>query len=359
MERRTVTIRDVAEVADVHPSTVSRALNSRPDGMVSAATVARIVAVAKDLGYQPNALAQGLRANRTMTVGMLIPDLTNPLFPPIVRGIEDRLGEHGYTLLIANTDNDQAKEHAILDVMRRRRVDGLIIATARLESPLLAEVMAADLPVVLVNRTADGPVLPSVAGDDHAGIGAVVRHLAELGHTRIAHLASTREVTTGLNRYQSFLSWMDTVGLEVDPELIAWCPWFTQQDGATAFRQLLDAGRRFTAVVAANDLVAMGCYDVAAERGLRIPDDLSITGFNDIPFAERFSPPLTTVRIPHYQIGVKAADLMLGSIDEPGSEVVSLRLPAELVVRGSTAVPADGPATTTSTVSPLAAASSG
>lgn len=338
--KRQITIRDVAEVAGVHPSTVSRALSPRPDGLVSSATVARIVAVANDLGYQPNALAQGLRGNRTMTIGMLIPDLTNPLFPPIVRGIEDHLGEHGFTLLIANTDNDQDKERAILGVMARRRVDGLIIATARREYPLLTSVLSSDYPVVLVNRTADEPALPSVAGDDHTGIGAAVRHLASLGHTRIAHLAGTREVTTGLNRYQSFVSWMGTLGLEVDPGLIAWCTWFTQQDGADSFAALLDTGREFTAVVTASDLLAMGIYDVAAERGLSIPGDISVTGFNDFPFASRLAPPLTTVRLPQYQIGVKAAELMLEAVDDPDADPIALRLPAELIVRSSTATPA-------------------
>lgn len=346
--KRQITIRDVADVANVHPSTVSRALNGRADGLVSAATVARVAAVARELGYQPNALAQGLRANRTLTVGMLIPDLTNPLFPPIVRGIEDRLGERGFTLLIANTDNDERKERAILGVMARRRVDGLIIATARREYPLLNDVLSSDYPVVLVNRTADAPVLPSVAGDDHAGIGAAVRHLVSLGHTRIAHLAGSREVTTGLNRHQSFVSWMGTMGLEVDHDLIEWCTWFNQADGAAALERLLGSDRDFTAIVAANDLIAMGCYDVAAHHGLRVPDDLSITGFGDIPFAERLSPPLTTVRIPLYQIGVKAAELMLEAVDDADAEPVALRLPAELVLRASTAAPTATRRTSTS-----------
>ncbi len=340
--KRQVTIRDVAEVANVHPSTVSRALNSDAEGLVSASTVSRIKAVAKQLGYEPNALAQGLKINRTMTIGMLIPDLTNPLFPPIVRGIEDRLGEHGYTLLIANTDNDHDKERSILGVMARRRVDGLIIATARREYPLLTDVLSSDYPVVLVNRTADEPLLPSVAGDDHAGIGLLVRHLSDLGHTRIAHIAGSQEVTTGLVRYQSFLNWMQAQGLQTDPSLIAISTWFHQKDGVAAFRRLLDAGAHFTAVVAANDVVAIGVYDVAKERGIRIPEDLSVTGYNDIPFAERLDPPLTTVRIPQYQIGVRAAELMLEAVREPALEPVALRLRPSLVLRESTAPPGAG-----------------
>lgn len=336
---RTTTLRDVANRADVHPSTASRALNERTRALVNATTVTRVLAAADELGYRPNALAQGLKVNRTMTVGMLVPDLTNPLFPPIVRGIEDRLTAAGSTLLVANTDNDGEKERAILDVMARRRVDGLILATAQREHPILEEMLRLRYPIVLVNRTADVPALPSVAGDDHVGIGMAVRHLVELGHTRIAHLAGSRAVSTGLVRHQSFLTWMETHGLTVDPELVVFCNWFNQQSGAAAFRELLEREAPFTAVVAANDLVALGCYDVAAERGLAIPDDVSVIGYNDIPFADRFAPPLTTVRIPHYEIGVRAAELVLEAIEHPGSPSVGLRLPPELRVRGSTAPP--------------------
>jgi LacI family transcriptional regulator len=336
---RTATLRDVAEAAEVHPSTASRALNARTRGLVNAQTVERVLAAAAALGYQPNALAQGLKVARTMTVGMLLPDLTNPLFPPIVRGLEDGCTEAGYTVLLANTDNDPRKERQILEVMARRRVDGLVIATAHREYPLLTEVLRSDYPVVLVNRTADEPHLPSVSGDDHAGIGLAVRHLVELGHRRIAHLAGTRAVSTGLQRHQSYLSWMEIHGLPVDPDLIVWCTWFTQQAGADAFQELLDRGSDFTAVVAANDLVALGCYDVAAGRGIRIPEDVSIVGYNDIPFTDRFAPPLTSVRLPHYQIGVKAAELILEAIESPGSVHVGVRLPPELQVRGSTGVP--------------------
>lgn len=339
-----ITIKDVAYAANVHPSTVSRALGGQPEGLVSPATVARVRAVARRPGYEPNALARGLKINRTMTIGMLIPDLTNTIFPPIVRGIEDELGKHGFTLLIANTDNDHDKEADLLGVMARRRVDGLIIATARREYPLLGRMLSANLPVVLVNRTADRPPLSSVAGDDRESIALAVRHLAELGHTRIAHVAATREITTGLIRYQSFLNTMESLGLATDHGFITWCPWFTEEYGAIAFEELLDRGVDFTAVVCANDRVAMGVYDVAAARGLSIADDFSVVGYNDTPFAPRLTPSLTSVRVPYHQIGVKSAELILAAVAEEGDAVpVSIRLGPELVARTSTAPPrADG-----------------
>lgn len=337
--RSTVTLRDVASAANVHPSTASRALNEHTRDMVNIDTVARVLAAAERLGYEPNALAQGLKVRRTMSIGMLIPDLTNPLFPPIVRGIEDRCAQAGYTLLLANTDNDDAKERDILGVMARRRVDGLLIATAHRVYPLLNEMLRSDYPVVLVNRTADEPLLPTVAGDDHAGIGMAVRHLAQLGHRRIAHIGGPRIVSTGQRRTTSFTEWVVSLGLHHDPDLVVNASWFNQAGGTAAFVELLDRGVDFTAVVAANDLLALGCYDVAAERGIRIPQDLSVVGYNDVPFAERFSPPLTSVRIPHYEIGVKAAEMMLETIEDPTRMAVTVRLPPQLRVRGSTAPP--------------------
>ncbi|MPZ87656.1 MAG: substrate-binding domain-containing protein [Nitriliruptorales bacterium] len=334
-----ITLRDVAEQASVHPSTASRALNSRTRDMVNPATVARVLEVARELGYQPNSLARGLKMNQTFTVGMLVPDLTNPLFPPIVRGIEDRLNEQGYTLVLANTDNDDGKERAIISAMGTRRVDGLILATARREYPLLDEILAGDLRVVLVNRAVDNPAVPSVVGDDHAGVGFAVRHLVELGHRRIAHVAGTQAVTTGLARYQSFVSWMQSLDLELDRDLVVFADWFQEQSGARAFAELLDRGRDFTAVVAANDLIALGCYDVLTERGLRVPEDVSVIGYNDIPFSDKFNPPLTTIRIPHYAMGVRGAELLLEAIDDPDATPVSMRLSPSLVIRASTAPP--------------------
>jgi len=335
-----ITLRDVADEAGVHTSTASRALNEATRSRVNADTVARILRVAAELGYQRNELARGLKVNRTMSVGMLLPSLTNPLFPPIVRGIEDRLGEAGCTLLLGNTDNDPTKERRLLDTMARRRADGLILATARREYPVLAELSATAGPVVLVNRVADDLSLPSVASDDHIGIGLAVRYLVSLGHRRIAHLAGPRTISNGLVRSRSFLNAMEDSHVPADPELIADCDWFTQEAGAAAFASLLDRDVACTAVVAANDLIALGCYEVAADRGIRIPEDISVIGYNDMPFADRFDPPLTTIRVPHYQIGVKTADLMIEALRDPGMEPISVRLAPTLVTRASTAPPA-------------------
>jgi LacI family transcriptional regulator len=334
-----VTLRDVASEAGVHPSTASRALNPATSSSVSLVTAARVRDAAEALGYRPNSLARSLRTNRTHTVGMVVPDLTNPLFPPIARGIEDRLGKAGYTLILANTDHDDTKERAVVETLTSRRVDGLVLATARRDHPLLEELLAEHFPIVLVNRSSDQIRISSVTGDDHAGIGLAVRHLAALGHRRIAFVGGTREAPTGLVRYQSFISWMESEGLHFDPELVAFAESFREETGAAAFAELLDRGADFTGVVTGNDLIALGCYDVARERGLSVPGVFSVVGYNDIPFCENFHPPLTSIRIPHYEIGVKAAELLLAGIGDPTAVPVSMRLPSTLVVRESTAPP--------------------
>jgi LacI family transcriptional regulator len=335
--QKPATLRDVAARSRVHASTASRALNPATRALVNSETVDRVLRAARELGYRPNSLARGLKTNRTHTIGMLLPDLTNPLFPPIVRGIEDTLGSADYTLILANTDNHDDRERQTVAKMLDRRVDGLILATAHRTAPVVDEVIASGMPVVLVNRTVDNPMVPAVTGDDHAGIGLAIRHLAGLGHTRIAHVGGPQNLSTGLTRYQSFLAWMKIVGLEADPSLVVFAEWFHEDPGAKALRRLLDERDDFTAVVAANDLIAIGCYDVLKDSGRTVGVDVSVVGYNDMPFADKLHPPLTTIRIPHYQIGVKAADVMLEILEKPdGFSPVSIRLAPSLVVRRST-----------------------
>jgi LacI family transcriptional regulator len=329
------TLRDVARIAGVHPGTVSRALNPATEALVRDETVKRVREVAEQLGYRPNPLARGLKTNRSFTVGVIVPDIQNPLFPPIIRGLDDRLGEAGYTPLIANTDNDPVRERVDFEAMRTRAVDGFITATARLDHELLDEVAAAGAPLVLVNRRVEDGSLPSASADDRAGVRLAVEHLVALGHAHIAHLAGPQDVSTGHQRFEGFREAMQVAGL--DPSLVRVGRAFTEPEGARLCEELLAAGEPLTAIVAGNDLMALGCYDVFAARGIDCPRQISVVGFNDMPFADRFAPPLTTVRIPHYEIGVAAAQLLLerllGNGDGP-SEVV---LPPELIVRGSTA----------------------
>jgi LacI family transcriptional regulator len=330
------TLRNVAAMAGVHAATASRALNPKTRPLVNAGTARKVLRAAEALGYQPNPIARSLKTARSSTVGLVIPDLTNPLFPPIVRGIEDVLGPAGYNAWIVNTDNDPDREKAQIDSLCSRQVEGLIVATARLEHPLLTRLHAQGMNLVLVNRRVEGLDIPSITPDDSAGIAMAVQHLVDLGHQRIAHLAGPQTTSTGVIRSRAFRHAVLDHGLDADPSLVVCCESWTETEGARALRTLLDAGTAFTAVVAGNDLIALGCYDVFAERGIRCPEDVSVVGFNDMPFLDKLRPPLTTVRVPHYEIGAEAGRMLLDTIEEPGRHPRSVLLPPSLVVRQST-----------------------
>ncbi len=339
-----VTLRDVARRAGVHPATASRALSPETRILVSEETARRVLAAASALGYRPNPVARSLRTRRSHSVGVLIPDLNNPLFPPIVRGLEDRLAAAGYVALIGNTDSDDQRAQMIFEQMRARHVDGLAVATAHKDDPVLAEAARADLPVVLMNRLSEEYSFPSVSVDNERGVRMAVVHLAGLGHRRIAHIAGPQEMSTGLSRYRGFRSAMEASGLPVIPELVVFARAFTVEEGVRCCRLLLDraagSGRPpgCTAIAAGNDMLAVGCYTALDEAGLSCPDDISVVGFNDMPFIDRLRPPLTTIRFPHYQVGTEAAQLLLDRIGGRGPVKV-LYLAPELVVRGSTASP--------------------
>ncbi len=341
MARAKVTIHDVASAVGVHPSTVSRVLNANTRHMVTAEIAKRVIDASRELGYHPNALAHSLRTKRSSTVGVLIPDITNPVFPPILRGIEDALAAAGYTAIIANTDGAADRGAVILERMLARRVDGLILATAQRKDPTVDRCLDEDVPLVLINRTTrnEGRTT-SVITDDAAGIRLTVAHLAGLGHKRIALISGPLHLSTGYERHRGFIDAMKEIGLKADPALIVAADAYTERAGERAALALLDRGRKFTAIVAGNDLLALGVYGALAAHKLRCPQDVSVTGFNDMPFVDKLTPPLTTVRIQHYEMGVRAGNALLERIKEPAGRGVDIKLEPSLVVRGSTARPA-------------------
>lgn len=335
---RPPTLRDVAQRAGVHPATASRALNPSTRSLVNVDTATRVIEIAAELGYRPNPIARSLKTARSTTVGLVIPDLTNPLFPPMVRGIEDVLGPAGYSAWIVNTDNDADRERSQVESLRSRQVEGLIIATARLVHPLLDELREDGVRMVLINRRLMTGDVPAVAPDDAVGMGLAVEHLFGLGHRRIAHLAGPQDTSTGRVRYESYREAMQERGLD-DPSLVGSCDSWTEIAGAEALRTLLDAGADFTAVLAGNDLLALGCYDVLEERGLACPGDVSVVGFNDTPFMDKLRPPLTSVHVPHYDVGAEAARMLLELLAGGDSPAHTTLLPLTLSVRESTAPP--------------------
>ncbi|WP_371543950.1 LacI family transcriptional regulator [Streptomyces sp. NBC_00554] len=332
----TVTLADVARKARVHPGTASKALNPATRHRVAADTVRRIVRAAESLGYEPNSLARGLRTQRSRTIGVLIPDLANPLFPPIVRGIEQVLGAADHLALLTDTDNDPDREERLVAMLQGRRSDGFIVATARREHPLLDRLADVNTPLVLLNRITDRPRRSSVTCDDAAGVLDAVRHLAELGHRRIAHLAGPQELSTGHLRHRAFLDAVDQLGLDRRDCPVLPGTAYSTEAGLSAARAALALRPRPTAVLAGNDLMALGVLDALTETGLHCPRDLSVIGFNDMPMLDRMATPLTTIRTPQHEIGAEAARLILRILDGL-PEPLHIRLTCRLVVRASTA----------------------
>lgn len=334
-------MRDVALLAEVDASTVSRALNPATRHKVSLETEQRIRAAAQQLGYRMNSLARGLRLNQTMAVGMILPDIANPFFPPVVRGAEDELARTGRSLIVMNTDDDIGRETAAIEQLVERHVDALILATSHLASR--APAGALDTPCVLVNRVSQSEGTPSVVPDDRRGVRLAVRHLVKLGHRRIAHIAGTQDTSTGLVRRREFEAACSSFGVAGEVREAAA---FTQKAGREAAAGLL-AGRPPSAVIAANDLMAIGCLQAAAEAGVRVPEEMSVIGYDDMPMLDQLHPPLTTVRVPQYRMGQEAAKLVIAAIEAAGAGRLSrrhVRVTPRLIVRGSTAPYAGEPA---------------
>jgi LacI family transcriptional regulator len=332
-----VTIADVAARAGVHKATVSRALNKMTEHQVNQATARRVRKAAQELGYVANAVARGLRTNSSMTIGVIIPDLTNPLFPPMVRGMEHYLAPRGYTALIANTDGDDDLERAAFDSLSGRRVDGFIIATGRMHHELIADAYRRGAHVVMLNRGSTDVPYSLVTGNDAAGITAAVDHLVGLGHRDLVHLAGPKDFTTSTVRSSAFLA---AVGRHagVTGRLVPTTA-LTIEAGLVCMDGMLRHGDVPTAVVAGNDMLAVGVLRALRRHGLRCPDDVSVVGFNGMDATEDLNPPLTTVQVPHFEMGTEAARLLLDDIAADEQRSVTVSLPATLIVRESTAAP--------------------
>lgn len=331
-------IKDVAAAANVHPSTVSRVLNPATRSMVSEIVAKRVIDIANEMGYSRSPLASGLRTGKSYTVGVMIPDLSNPVFPPVVRGIERSLSADGYIAILADSDNNPKSERAIYDSMKARHIDGLILATAHPADPIVADCVGENIPLVLVNRSTESHDVSEVVNNDALGIQQAVAHLVELGHQRIAFLGGPENTSTGINRRRAFHQQGEIGLFKLSPELIHECSAYSEVAGRDGMDALLSTGTNFTAVIAANDLLALGCYDALAAAKLNCPADISVTGFNDMPFADRLSPPLTTLHIQHDELGVQAASLLLRAIRGEATGPVRTTLDPTLIVRSSTAV---------------------
>jgi DNA-binding LacI/PurR family transcriptional regulator len=324
-------IHDVAARAGVSVATVSRSLSA--PGSVRADTRARVLGAVDELGYEPNRAARGLITGRTGNLGVIVPDLGNPYFHGVLKGAQERAREADHAVFVADGQEDAAEEQALIRAMGKQ-VDGIVLCSSRLAPAALARLEPTPT-LVLLNRRVPGR--PSVVVDSAGGMRQAMRHLAELGHVRCAFVAGPRRSWSNRERLRGLRAAARTAGAEV-VTIGPVAPQF--ESGAAAADRVLETGA--TAVLAYNDLVAVGILSRLAELGVRVPHELSVVGFDDIPLAAMVTPPLTTVAAPTELAGRAAVQVLLERLEHGGAQTTPAvqRLPATLVVRGSTAPPA-------------------
>ncbi len=331
---RRPTIIDVAHLAGVSKATAARVING-DQTLVKQATRERVLQAASQLGYERNAVAGSLRTDQTKIVALSIPDITNPFWPEVARGAQDGLERLGYSVVTVNTDWDPEREQHYLGVVRRNRFDGLIINPAQVSNDTLKRL---HIPVVILGAGKHYPDFDSVGSATQDGVTQSLSHLYELGHSRIGLCAGRSRTNTERLRYDGYITFHTRHGLPLEESLIIQTE-FSEQAGYDGFLRLMQHPRPPSAVFAANDILAIGALRAAQAMGCRVPEDVSIMGMDDIYAASITSPALTTVAKPKYDIGQRAAELLIGRMSgDTDSPPQHIHLPCRLVIRSSTAV---------------------
>lgn len=329
------TLRDVARTVGLHESTVSRILNGgAAAGRIPAETEARVKSVAAELGYRGNTLARALRTGRTLMIGMVVPDISNLYQARITRAAQDVLSAAGYSLLLSSTGGTAEDARRQVHTMINARTEGILYGDARLHDDLLDEIVASGTPVVLVNRTAEDADVSAVVPDNDKGIGLAVQHLYDLGHRVIVDVAGPQDSSSGVGRRAAFHDMVGKLGLRGESGVT---DRHTEAEGLRVTTEVLDRVPDATAIVAANDRLALGAIDAIVARGKRCPEDISVVGFNDMLYAERLKPALTTIHVPQEELGRRVAEILLETIRDPAREPTTEIVDCELIVRGSTA----------------------
>jgi len=328
-----VTIRDVARAAGVSTATAARALGGY--GHSSPAARRKVSESARSLGYRPNVVARALVSRATTTVGLVVGDIENPFFAAAARGLADVMDAHGYTVLLANADEDAGRERRAVDALRARQVDGMVVVPAPEAAPEhLAELVSAGVPLVLLDRVVVGVDADSVLARNGAGARAAVAHLAGLGHRRIGVVSDSPEITSSAERIQGYRQALRAAGITPDPGLVS-IGGPTRDDGEAAALRLLDRPDRPTAVFTANNFMTVGALRAARSLGLRIPEDVALVGFDDLDWTTLVQPPVTVVRQPVADLGRVAGERLLRRLEGDDSPPRRIRLATSLIVRGS------------------------
>lgn len=325
-----VTMADVAALADVSTATVSRVLTNRPG--VGEGTRRRVLAAVERLGYRPNAVARSLRVDTTRTLGLIVGDVCNPFFTELARAVEDAATAHGYSLILGNADEDAERQERYVEVLVDRRVDGLLVVPSVASSDAIGLAIRRHPAVVFVDRSLPGIDVPVVRAEGRTPMRQLVEHLLRLGHRRIALLSGPQEASTGAERLTAFRETLGVAGIPLPIEYVQFGD-FREPSGETTMSNLLALSEPPTAVIAADNLMALGALRVIRRRGLRIPDDVALASFDDSPWFELLDPPVTAVAQPTKEIGELAVRTLLALMRDGRAE--SRSLACRLVVRES------------------------
>lgn len=336
-----VTVKDIARKAGVSHSTVSRALHGHP--LISEETRQRIQEIALELGYRPSAAARTLKTKRSHVLGVVLSNIDDPFFSEILQGIEEVTQKGNYSLFIAAAHRDSGREREIVQTMVEHRVDGVIICSTSFSEEQSHQFLQNGVPIVAVNNQAVEDFRYSIYHDDIDGSRQITRHLIELEHRKIAYVGNSASGRSTLDRLTGFRLEMDSAGLAIPANYIYEVPGGATEDGLSAAGYFLALPDRPTALVCYNDMMAIGALKGLQQAGVNVPDEMSITGFDNIVFSAYTNPPLTTLDQPKRFIGAEAARLLLELLDTPLDEQSSTKnvrsLKGQLLVRGSTAHP--------------------
>lgn len=325
-----VTLLDVAREAGVSPSTVSRILNGT--ATVSAVKRKAVEDAIKKMGFEPNPLAQSLKSGRSMTVGIVVQDISSPFFSEILRGVDDGLNSTGYASVIVSGHWNASEEAARIKLLLARKVDGLILLSGRIEDKAVLQ-FATQRPIVATGSSLKSPTAIGFKLDNQNGAYQAVRHLIELGHRRIAFVTGPSNNTDANERLTGYKQALESADIPFEPGLVVEGD-FHEASGLMAVNRLFDTQQQFSAIFAGNDLIAYGVRLSLYRKGIRVPEDISLIGFDDLPGSLYTTPPLTTIRQPLYDMGLIATTALLGLI---GGKPVDVELPpVELIVRETT-----------------------
>ena len=329
---RRVTIKDIAREANVSAQTVSRAINDK--GEISPQTRDRILRIAERLGYRPNSIARSLATRRTQNIGLVVPDVANPFFASTARGIEDAAHQANYNVFLCNTDENVDRETHAIHSLEAQQVDGIILCSSRLSELQLLKVADRYQPLALVNRQIGPSQTGCVLVDDAKGAAEAIQYLLQLGHRNIGLLGGPAASHSGKERIRGYRQAMQTQVERIPASWQVHCP-PQVEGGRVATRTLLQRAPELTALLAYNDLVAVGALRACAELGRRVPQDCAIVGCDDVPLAALVSPALTTMHIPTYNLGQQAMDMLLDLMRDAHSQPTSIVVSPHLVIRDS------------------------